>query len=262
VFDIRTAEEFAAGSLPGAHHAPGGQLLQATDLQVGVRHARVLVLDDDGVRASMIALWLRRLGLDAALVEGGIASGLRVPAPLPARLPPAVMTLTVGALAALRDPETSPPAVLDLRPSQAYRLRHARGATWSIRPRVAADARAATAGDLQHALLLITPDEATARLAAVDLREAGWQGLSWATAEAVEAAGWPQQATPDSPSDLEAIDYLFFVHDRHDGNLDAARRYLDWELGLIAQCAPEELASFRVQPGAPESSHGKPHNDG
>jgi hypothetical protein len=39
------------------------------------------------------------------------------------------------------------------------------------------------------------------------------------------------------------------VHDRHDGNLDAARRYLDWELGLIAQCSPDELAGFRIPAG-------------
>jgi CheY-like chemotaxis protein len=61
-------------------------LLQATDLQIGVRHARVLVLDDDGVRAPVVALWLRRLGLDAALVEDGLASDVRVPVRAPAKL--------------------------------------------------------------------------------------------------------------------------------------------------------------------------------
>ncbi|MCP8713236.1 sulfurtransferase, partial [Streptomyces sp. AC04842] len=29
--DVRSAEEFARGSLPGAQHTPGGQLVQATD---------------------------------------------------------------------------------------------------------------------------------------------------------------------------------------------------------------------------------------
>ena len=261
VFDVRTAEDFAAGGLQGARHAPGGQLLQATDLQVGVRHARVLVLDDDGVRAPVVALWLRRLGLDAALVEDGLASELRVPVRAPVRLPPAVADADAEALCAWRDGTDTPPAVLDLRPSLAYRTRHARGAVWSIRPRVVADALAATGSDQQHPLLLIAPDETAARLAAQDLREAGWQHLSWARAEAVASAGWAQQATPASPSDAEAIDYLFFVHDRHDGNLDAARRYLDWELGLIAQCAPEELASFRLPEAAHQSSHGKTHID-
>jgi hypothetical protein len=46
------------------------------------------------------------------------------------------------------------------------------------------------------------------------------------------------------PADGDAIDYLWFVHDRHDGNLDAARRYLAWEQGLIAQLDAEEKAEF------------------
>ncbi|MDM0119028.1 rhodanese-like domain-containing protein [Variovorax arabinosiphilus] len=261
VFDVRTAGEFAAGGLQGARHAPGGQLLQATDLQVGVRHARILVLDDDGVRAPVVALWLRRLGLDAALVEDGLAADLRVPARAPVPLPPAVAAVDAEALSAWHDDTDAPPAVLDLRPSPAYRAGHARGAVWSIRPRVVADAWAATGGDLQRPVLLIAPDETVARLAALDLREGGWQQLSWARAEVVASAGWAQQATPTSPPDAEAIDFLLFVHDRHDGNLEAARRYLDWELGLIAQCAPEELASFRVSAGAHHSPYGKTHID-
>lgn len=261
VFDVRTAEEFAAGGLQGARHAPGGQLLQATDLQVGVRHARVLVLDDDGVRAPVVALWLRRLGLDAALVEDGLASDLRVPVRAPVPLPPAVTAADAEVLSAWRDDVDTVPAVIDLRPSPAYRAGHARGAVWSIRPRAVADVREATGGDPAHPVLLLAPDETAARLAAQDLREAGWQHLWWARAEAVAAAGWAQQATPASPPDAEAIDYLLFVHDRHDGNLDAARRYLDWELGLIAQCAPEELAVFRVPAGAHAGSHEKTHID-
>jgi rhodanese-related sulfurtransferase len=39
LLDVRTAEEFAAGTAPGAQHAPGGQLVQATDQWLGVRGA-------------------------------------------------------------------------------------------------------------------------------------------------------------------------------------------------------------------------------
>jgi len=35
-------------------------------------------------------------------------------------------------------------------------------------------------------------------------------------------AGLGVAASPDTPSEAECIDHLFFVHDRHDGNLDAA----------------------------------------
>ena len=64
------------------------------------------------------------------------------------------------------------------------------------------------------------------------------------------AAGLPLQASPDVPPDAACIDYLFFVHDRHDGNKEAARRYLAWETGLVAQLDAQERAAFRL-PVAP-----------
>ena len=48
------------------------------------------------------------------------------------------------------------------------------------------------------------------------------------------------------PSDSDCIDYLFFTHDRHDGNLDAARQYLAWELALTQQIDQAERAAFRL----------------
>src|SRR5215831_8756800 len=40
LFDVRTPEEFAADGVSGFVHAPGGQLIQATDQWVGVKRAR------------------------------------------------------------------------------------------------------------------------------------------------------------------------------------------------------------------------------
>ena len=59
------------------------------------------------------------------------------------------------------------------------------------------------------------------------------------------AEGRPTEASPDVPTDRDAIDYLFFVHDRHEGNLEAARQYLAWEQGLVALLEPEERARFK-----------------
>lgn len=244
IIDVRTAEEFARNTLPGARHAPGGQLIQATDLHIGVRNSRVLVLDDDEIRAPVIALWLRRLGFDAAWVQGGWKSALRIPEPIAAVLPTCVERFDHQELNALRLAKHV--SVLDLRLSLVYRARHVRGARWSTRARVLADAQALAGDDFAAPLLLVAPDETTARLAGHELNEAGWRSIGWATQADFETAGWQTEATPDSPTDAEAIDYLFFVHDRHDGNLDAARRYLDWELGLVAQCTPDELAVFRL----------------
>jgi hypothetical protein len=54
------------------------------------------------------------------------------------------------------------------------------------------------------------------------------------------------ETSPSGPSDGEAIDFLFFVHDRHAGNLDAARRYLAWETQLLEQLDQAERAEFRL----------------
>ncbi|MDB5892938.1 MAG: sulfurtransferase, partial [Rhodoferax sp.] len=238
--DVRSAEEFAAGTLAGAVHAPGGQLLQATDQRIGVRRSRALLLDDEAVRAPVVAAWLRRLGFDTAVVEGGVQAAVRVaPGPLPAA-GAAVPEVNAGELAAWVARQA--PLVLDLQASMAYRRQHAAGAVWSTRVRLVADALAH--GRPGRPMLLLAPEAWQARIAALDLQEAGWRDLRWSSLATWQAAGLPMAATPDLPADTEAIDYLFFVHDRHDGNLAAARRYLAWETGLIAQCAPDELAVF------------------
>ncbi|MDA8455822.1 rhodanese-like domain-containing protein [Acidovorax sp. GBBC 3334] len=245
VLDVRSAEEFAAGTLPGAIHAPGGQLLQATDQTIGVRNARVLLLDDEDMRAPVIAAWLWRLGYETATVHAGIRAPLQLPpaAVVPAP-PPAPQRIAAQALAGWN--AAHGPAVLDLQPSQDHRRRHAPGARWSIRPRVAEDALAT--GWPARPLLLLAPDAGTAAWAAAELAPHSAGTVAWARPQDWADAGLPEEATPHVPGDAQCIDYLFFVHDRHDGNLDAARRYLEWETGLIAQCAPEELAGFRLPP--------------
>lgn len=244
VLDVRSAEEFAAGTLAGARHAPGGQLLQATDQTIGVRGSRVLLLDDEAVRAPVVAAWLWRLGYETATVKGGIRAPLRVPGAAPG-LPPALAVPPQIAAADLRAcAEANQPLLLDLQPALAYRRQHAQGALWAVRPRVAAVVRAAALPG--QPVLLLAPDAATAAAGASEITPQGGVAVHWALASDWPAAGLPVEATPDTPTDADAIDYLFFVHDRHDGNLDAARRYLAWETGLIAQCAPDELAGFRL----------------
>jgi rhodanese-related sulfurtransferase len=68
-FDVRTPEEYAAGHLPGFASAPGGQLVQETDHHVPVRGARIVLADDDGVRAPMTASWLAQMGWEVVVVD-------------------------------------------------------------------------------------------------------------------------------------------------------------------------------------------------
>ncbi|HSI60309.1 MAG TPA: rhodanese-like domain-containing protein [Ideonella sp.] len=243
VLDVRTAEEFAAGTLAGAQHAPGGQLLQATDQYVGVRHARLLLADSDGVRAPVVASWLRQMGWDASVLRDGIAAPLSLPAAEPCLAEPLQPLEFVDAATLATELDARRVAAIDLRPGMAYRGAHVPRSTWSIRPRLATDAKA-----LGRPVVLIADEPALAQLAAVDLQQAGLPAprLLAGGLQAWRDAGLPVEASPGVPSDTDCIDYLFFVHDRHDGNKDAARRYLSWETGLIAQLDEQERSALRI----------------
>ena len=62
LFDVRDPPEYLAGHVAGAVSAPGGQLVQATDLYAGTLGARIVLIDDADVRAVMTASWLRQMG--------------------------------------------------------------------------------------------------------------------------------------------------------------------------------------------------------
>jgi rhodanese-related sulfurtransferase len=72
-FDVRTPEEFAAGHLPGFLAYPGGQLVQETDHAAPVRGARIVLCDDDGVRANMTASWLAQMGWETWVLQAAAA---------------------------------------------------------------------------------------------------------------------------------------------------------------------------------------------
>lgn len=80
-FDVRDAEDHAAGHLPGVRHYPGGQLVQETDMAAPVRGARILLTDEKGVRADMTASWLAQMGWEVYVLEGGYDGALEIGAP-------------------------------------------------------------------------------------------------------------------------------------------------------------------------------------
>jgi rhodanese-related sulfurtransferase len=80
-FDVRDAEEYAAGHLNGFRHYPGGQLVQEVDMAAPVRGARILLTDNMGVRADMTASWLAQMGWEVYVLDGGYDRALEA-APL------------------------------------------------------------------------------------------------------------------------------------------------------------------------------------
>ena len=242
--DVRTPEEFAAGHHPLAVNAPGGQLVQATDQWIAVRNARIALLDDTGLRAALTAIWLRAMGHRPVIVEVEGAPTSWPPmagATVTAQAAPLPVTRPAELKARLEHNEVQ---LVDLRPSTTFRRGYIVGAVWSIRPRLA------TLGlDTARPVVLTAETPDIARLAAMDLSEVGHAALSFLPAE---EAAWQEAGlaieSGGGPSDAEAIDYLFFVHDRHTGNKEAMRGYLAWETGLIGQLDAQERAVFDLAP--------------
>ncbi|OPG72424.1 cystathionine beta-lyase [Pseudomonas ogarae] len=245
--DVRTAEEFAEGSLPGAQHTPGGQLIQSTDLYVGVRRARLVLIDSDGVRAPIVASWLRQLGHEAYVLESGVDSGLALPETQVAA-PDFLPLISALALSdALKDDAV---ALIDLRSSMAHRKGRIAGLRWSIRSLLAEQV-----AHEQRPLVLLADDPLLAALAAQELPETqrAQVRLLEGGLGAWRAAGFVIEDSPDTPANEQCIDFLFFTHDRHSGNKEAARQYLAWEIGLLAQMSGDEIASFKpLQAQAPD----------
>jgi rhodanese-related sulfurtransferase len=241
LFDVRSAEEYRAGHIVGAVHAPGGQLVQATDQWIGVRRARVVLSDDTGLRGALAAFWLRQMGWHVyVLADGGGALEAATEdqsAQGDRHLPLVSAREAAAGLAA------GTHLLLDLRTSQRHRECHPRGARWSVRPRLA------TAMGSARQVVILADEPAVASLAAKDIVDLGQLEVALLDGgmSGWRQAGLPVDASPARPSPQEAIDFLTFVHDRHEGNLEASRLYLAWEMGLVVQLDTDERAEFRLE---------------
>ncbi|MDO9023702.1 rhodanese-like domain-containing protein [Zwartia sp.] len=248
--DVRTPEEFDSGSIPGAQHSPGGQLVQATDQYVGVKGARIVVFDQENVRAPAMATWLTMLGWEVVVCENALTFPWKPESKtdtLLAQKDVPTLELEIKQIEAseIISMVQKGAVLIDIRPSMKYRESHIKDAQWSIRPKLSVIADKFK----NQKVILIAEDDLMAKLAAKDLIELGAQHISinTETKEQWVHAGLEVNGSPSNPPDEACIDYLFFVHDRHDGNKAAARQYLAWEMNLLAQIDQQERESFRFK---------------
>ena len=240
LFDLRSRDEIDKDPVPAAEIVLGGQLVQATDQWVGVRRSRILLACDGGLRSALAAFWLKQLGYEPLVVV--VDPALRAIEKRDAPLRPSKSIGLIGASAALAAVKAGA-LLIDLRSSIAYRHAHVEGAVWSIRPRLA------TLGPLnERSVIVVSDTQDIANLATNELAALGAGRTYWVEGghKALVAAGARIAQFNPGPFDVEAIDHLFFVHDRHDGNLEACRRYLAWERGLVAQLDTVERSEFRM----------------
>lgn len=244
VFDVRTPEEFEAGHVPGSRSTPGGQLVQETDHYASVRGARIVLVDDDGVRANMSASWLAQLGWEVSVLEGLKPLDFSETGPWTAPIPTPWQVEHISADTLHHWQQHGGVAVLDFTASAQYVKQHIPGAWWALRADLSGALRKAPAAE-RYVLTC-----GTGRLAQLAVPEV--EALTGKSVFLLEGgtAGWIA-----SGYDLESgehhlasprIDRYRRPYEGTDAPREAMQAYLDWEYGLVEQLERDATHGFKL----------------
>lgn len=255
IFDVRTEAEFLAGHVPGSRWAEGGQIVQGIQRWAATQNARVVLTDTaDLVRASITASWLVQINWAAEvyILRDALDGALDV-GPEPVRLAgplPEVETITATELDAAIRAGTA--TVIDLDLSTGYRAGHIPGAHFAIRERLSADIGRVPG---KGSIVVTSADGllatfAAAELAAVTKRPvkalaggtAAWHEAGLNTEKGETSLLHPAEDARFSPYQLASDAERF----------EAFRKYLAWEVGLVAQIERDGTAKYRVFPSQQE----------
>ncbi len=235
VLDVRLPGEYATGHLPGSRNAPGGQLVQGTDEYIGVRNARVVLVDDTEVRAVMTASWLIQMGWrDVHVLAGGLGGTELTADPHMPRIYSNPWPNTIDPTDLYESLTNGKATVIDLDTSLVYRDDHILGAYWSMRSRLSAQIGglpqspviAVTSGYGQLASL--AAGEVAALRPGVEVYTLTGGTQNW------KSQGLPLEAGlthPLGPND----DVQYKPYDREGGAKAAMQDYLQWEVALVEQ---------------------------
>jgi rhodanese-related sulfurtransferase len=230
LLDVRTREEFEQAHVAGSRHAPGGQLVQASDEYVGVRNARVVLIDPERVRAVMTASWLNQMGWpDVYVLEdvSGLAmeSGPRKPAHV--AFWKTTTTSVEGAV------------VLDLSTSLRFNARHIPGAWWGVRSRL--DEARKCIPEAKK-LVLTSEDGLLAHLAAPEA------AVLWKDVRVLQGgnAAWTGPVETGIERATTTRDDVWYKPYDHASDYEKhARDYLAWEVALVDQMKRDPTIRFR-----------------
>jgi rhodanese-related sulfurtransferase len=242
LLDVRSRAEFEERHLAGSRHAPGGQVVQAADEFIGVRNARVVLIDPERVRSVMTASWLNQMGWDDVHVlepevgDWPVESGSRAP-----------KVLGFSRWRSLRPRQLAADhaTVIDLSTSLHFRSRHVPGAWWAVRSRLA-EARAKIAAS--NDVVLTSEDATLAHLAAPEAAKL-WPNVrvleggnkAWFAAKLATESGMTNATTT-----LDDVWYKPYDHEHQEDYEKHARAYLDWEVALVEQIERDPAIRFRT----------------
>jgi rhodanese-related sulfurtransferase len=256
-FDVRTPDEYLQSHRRGFRSAPGGQLVQETDVHAPVRGARIVLADHDGrpqgaldagVRAEMTASWLAQMGWEVALLDphapaDAIDSGADAP---PRPVPPELPRVAPATLAGWLARPGSDVQVIDVTTSASHIARHIPGAWFVLRSQLA---RALLTIPTARRYVVTCGTSLLAPYAARDLQQLlgdtsdaevfvlDGGTAAWAAAGLPVERGKARLASP-------RIDRYRRPYEGTDNAAAAMQAYLDWEFGLVAQLERDATHHF------------------
>ncbi len=169
LFDVRTAEEYASGHIPGSRNAPEGSIVMGPDRYFATLNARIVLVDDDGVRATVTALWLAQMGWgEVVVLRDGLVGQALEAGPEPASTIDFGdgLTANISAENFAKRIKAEATRIIDVGPSDTYVHGCVPGALWCSRVVLGAYLR-----DNPHdgLTVLTSEDGALAHLAVNDL---------------------------------------------------------------------------------------------
>jgi rhodanese-related sulfurtransferase len=247
-WDVRTPEEYETGHRRGFGSAPGGQLVQETDVHAAVRGARIVLADGgtdtDGVRAPVTAHWLAQLGWEVAWLDAPQPAELEVGPWRPdTTARPAVDTVSVDELAQLLAHDAA--TLLNFAPSAEHVKGHIPGACWALRSQL--DGALSALAQPPRRIVATCGNSQLAHFAAADL-----QALSDVPVAVLQGgnSAWAAHGLPLQTGELGLLNVRIDRYRRPYEGIDAPhtamQAYLDWEFGLVAQLARDGTHNFHV----------------
>lgn len=245
--DVRTAEEYAAGHIPGFRWFPGGQCVQRSDDVAVVKNAPIVFCCDGKARATLTASWYRQLGygevyaLDGGAgawaaagreLESGTGVGARFDGSVGGASESALLTAarqSVPTLTAQELHDSPPDAILFVDTSQDFARGHVPGSRWV--PRGWLEWQAGEQVPATDAGVVVTcVDGRQSLLAAATLRQLGYTNVAALTGgiTAWRAARLPVEEGLTGVMRIPA-DVVFSGPDRTYADM---QHYLRWETAL------------------------------
>lgn len=246
IFDVRSEQEYIQAHLPQSRWIAGGQLVQETDHYASVRGARIILIDDQLVRALMTGSWLAQMNWETYVLEDDFSrlfteSGSWTPA-----VPQNTIEFKVSADTLYNWLATENILVLDFTSSANYKKGHIPSSKWLLRKDISS---------LFENNILSTEQKIVVTCGSSLLAQYAVPQIQQFTKQPVyvldggnnawKAKGYTVE-TENAEFLSEQIDRYKRPYEGTDNSEKAMNDYLEWEYGLVNQLKSDNTHGFKV----------------